>query len=83
VDCLRDYFFNKRQNETGACSSAFQRVTEQWIDGEDGSNGEMEGEQGDDNDSGDDEGAAVSLRPDAIGSAVAAVAVVMAMALYY
>lgn len=84
MDCLRDYVF-ERQNETEACLSAFQRVTESWIDGEDDADGEMDeehGEGGSDSDSDDDEGAAVSLRPDAFGLAVAVV-VVMAMASYY
>jgi hypothetical protein len=87
MDCLRDYFL-KRQNETEACLSGFQRVTQSWIDGEGDTGGEDDSdgdtdeetdeERVDDRGSDDDEGAAVSLRPDAFGSAVAVmVAMVM------
>ncbi len=71
VDCIRDYFF-KRDNETETCLTAFQRVTESWLDGE--SSG---GESLDENKP-DEEGAAQSCRPGRIGL-IAAMSVAVAI----
>lgn len=83
VDCLRDYFFG-RKNDTETCSSAFKTVTEDWIEGDsdddDDASDESVEEDSDsdsDDDDDDDEGAAVSLRPGVFGLGVAAMVVMV------